>query len=212
MIVFLPSIADATPVVSSTNDAVETSTSTPTQTATPTPALTPTSTPPPTPSVIAAATPPPAPTATSPLCSNAPLTGCRTPTAATKAALPVRGGAPSKNQLVWEWMFGAPAARGAHGDRTASDPVLLCVYDASRLVATATLPTGRRCGTTPCRRVTTTSFEYARPRGARGGALAAQLQTSLSPDETRIQLKAKGARLAGSPLGDVASPVTVQLL
>ncbi|MEO7437397.1 MAG: hypothetical protein ABI080_18110, partial [Candidatus Binatia bacterium] len=42
--------------------------------------------------------------------------------------------------------------------------------------------------------------------------LAAQLQTSLSPDETRIQLKAKGARLAGSPLGDVASPVTVQLL
>lgn len=211
VIAFLSSSADATPVVSSAKDVTSTSapTTTPTETATPTPARP--ATPPPTPSMIAAATRTPAPThtATNPFCGPAPLRGCRTPATATKAALTGRGGAPSaKHQMVWEWTFGAPAARDAHDDPPASDPVLLCVYDARRLVATAALPTGPGCRDKSCRRATTTPFEYAGPRGA----VSAQLLTSLSPEETRLQLKAHSARRAGSPLGDVASPVTVQLL
>lgn len=217
VIVLLPRIAIATPIVTSANVAAATATSTPrpTVTATTTPALTPTSTPPPTPSGIAAdtTTPTPMPTATNPACAIEPVTGCRTPTAATKAAVTVRGRAPSsKNQLLWEWTFDALNARGGQHDPTASDPVLLCVYDARRLVTTAALAIRRLCGKHPCRRVTTTSFEYTSSRGARGGAVSAQIQTTLSPHETRIQLKARGAGLAASPLEDVASPVTVQLL
>lgn len=194
MIALLPSITSATPIVTDANEVTATATSTPTATATPGPALTPTSTP----SVIA--------TATSARCANEPLTGCRAPTATTKAAPTGRVGAPSaKNQLVWQWSF---SAQSTHDDAAAGDAVLLCVYDAGRLITTATLPTRRRCGIRPCGRVTTTSFEYVNPRGP----VSAQLQTTLNPEETRLQLRARSARLTGSPLGDVAAPVTIQLL
>jgi hypothetical protein len=141
-----------------------------------------------------------------PVCGKEPLARCRTPTAATKAILTVRGGpASAKSQMEWEWVFD-------RGDATASDPVLLCVYDAGRLLATAPIPARRTCGKRACRRERTTSFEYGGRRGAPRGAGTAQLQTIVSPAETRLQLRAKGSRLAASRIGDVAAPVTVQLL
>ena len=206
----------ATPTVTVTPTATPTATPTPTSTATATvtPTATAIETPTPTETVtpVETATPDPTPTASPAGCGTAPAAGCRLPSAGGKAPFALRAGTtPRSNLLAWKWIPGSPTVLGDFGDPTAGDDLALCVYDATGLVTSATIPGNGTCGTQPCWRATTSTFNYKRRDGAPEGIVAMQLKEGLVPGKARIVLKAKGEQLLVPPLGDLTSPVTVQL-
>lgn len=214
----------ATVTQTATATATPTGTATPTETATPTASPTPTATPTatetatpsvtPTPIATETSTPTPEPTATAPAtdCGNAPATGCRLPVAGARSALSLRAGSvPRGNLLTWKWLPGAPTLLSDFGDPTAGDDVALCVYDANGLVTAVTVPGGDTCGTKPCWRATTSTLKYKSRDGAPEGMVGLTIKESLVSGKPRILAKAKGEHLVVPPLGDVASPITVQL-
>ena len=146
-----------------------------------------------------------------PSCPAAP-TACRLPTVAAVARVQlVDDPDPAKDLLVWRWLRGVETDVVDFGDPTTGTDYALCVYDGAGLVLDAIVPGGGTCGRgRPCWTRTARGFVYR--DGALGNDGLQRIVLRAGVDgRAKIIVRAKGQGLGVPGLGDLLSPVTVQL-
>jgi hypothetical protein len=146
-----------------------------------------------------------------PSCPAAP-TACRLPAvAATARVLLVDDADPAKDLLVWRWLRGVETDVADFGDPTTGTDYALCVYDGAGLLLNAAAAGGGTCGRgRPCWTRTAKGFAYRDGSLGNDGMQRVVLRAGVD-GKAKIVLRAKGQGLGVPGLGDLVSPVTVQL-
>jgi hypothetical protein len=150
--------------------------------------------------------------AVAPACAATPEP-CRTPALGDKATLQLRDASPDdgKDQLAWKWLRGSETTKVEFGDPVTQDALELCLYDASGLRSSASIPLGGECGDgKACWIERPTGYRYRDKQLTPDGV--SQLQFKAGIDEkAQITLKGRGLPLDMPPPLSLASPITVQL-
>lgn len=120
-----------------------------------------------------------------------------------------RGTTPKQNSTTWKWVSSGTVAPGDFGDPTATTTYVLCVYDQTGLLMTATAPAGGTCAGRPCWIATSTGTKYANKTLVPDGLKQVSL-TAGPVGEAKIVIAGKGANLP-APTLPLAPPVQVQL-
>lgn len=199
--------ATATTTPTSTPTTTATPTETPTTTATATPTSTPTETPTPT------LTPTPTPTLTpTTLCPLAPAGTCHVTVTAGKSNLQLKDRSPDdKDQLSWKWSPGDATLKAEFGNPVVGTGYAFCIYDATTLLATASVPPGDLCAGKACWSEKTTGYAYKDKTRARDGIAQIVLKEGPIAGKAKIQVKGKGLGLQMPDLPITNFPLTVQL-
>jgi uncharacterized repeat protein (TIGR01451 family) len=137
-------------------------------------------------------------------CAPSPVTGCQA-ALSQKSKLSLGNG-----KLSWKWASSATVAVTDFGDPTGSTAYAVCLYDASGLIETATVPPGGTCGTKPCwKALGTVGFKYADKAGTHAGLQKVQLKAG-AVGHGKIAVKGRGANLV-LPTLPLTAPVRVQI-
>ncbi len=140
-----------------------------------------------------------------------PATTCRWPIRAGAGTLVIRDGdKDARDQILWHWRRGE-ATKDDFGDPLAETSYALCVYDASGLVSSVSVPAGERCGDRPCWDGNPSGFRYRNPARTPEGAGLVLLRRARRGGSARITFKAAGEDLDVPDPGALESPLTVQL-
>jgi hypothetical protein len=151
---------------------------------------------------------------TLPVCSAAPLGGCKLP-APGKASFQLKDSSSddTKDQMQWKWGNGAPTSMADLGHPDMTDFYQLCVYGNGNLVTDGVVAPGVTCaGGKPCWKAKPTSFAYKNKSRAPDGIEQLQLSSSSLPGKSKIGLKGKGSLLDMPNLLAVPAPIRVQLV
>jgi cysteine-rich repeat protein len=149
-------------------------------------------------------------------CRPAPVMGCREMIEPGKSTLSMKDTTPDKrDKLVWRWSKGEVTAKAEFGAPTTSDAYVLCLYDGSGLVYSATAPpAGVSCGrgrAKSCWKEQSKGFSYRDVQLTPHGLQTLRLKEGLEPGKASISVVGKGKRLQLPNLGSLSSPVTAQL-
>jgi hypothetical protein len=143
----------------------------------------------------------------------APAGGCNAGNA--KGLLLIRDQATdSKDQILFKWLKGT-SQLADFGDPLTTSAYTLCVFDANKMLASATAPAASACGTKPC-------WKLTGPTSARNGVLyndplrqsdGVKLVKGKAHDagKARVLFKALGAGIPEIDLAGITYPVTVQV-
>ena len=138
-------------------------------------------------------------------CAPAPL-DCRDPTVSGKATVAIRDlSDPDKDQIQFKWRSGAATTNTEFGDPVTTHDYALCVYFNNQLFYGADIPFGDEWSES------TKGFKYRDKDLLPDGVKTVVFKQSTTPGKASITLKSKGGQVAPPNLGDVATPVDVQL-
>jgi hypothetical protein len=149
----------------------------------------------------------------SPICPEAPQSGCREPTIALKGSMRVKDRIPDNgDSVIWKWVRGEDTPLASLGDPLATTSYRFCVWDATATVLLGTeLPPGGTCGAKPCwTSLGTEGFKYVDKAATRDGMQKLILKPGLA-GEAKVIAKGKGPRLDLGAL-PLTLPVTAQVL
>jgi cysteine-rich repeat protein len=141
-----------------------------------------------------------------------PAPDCRVPVVTGKSTLTLRDAEDdAKDLLVWRWRRGQATRKREFGDPPADTAYALCLYDASGLLTTVTMPAADGCGQHPCWSERGGGFRYRSPDRMPEGAAEVLLKQGRRDGRTKLVVTAGGDDLDLPDLGSLESPLTVQL-
>ena len=143
---------------------------------------------------------------------ESPATTCHEPVAAGRSTLTMRAAAAdAKDLLEWKWRGAQGSGGSAFGNPTGATGYDLCVYDATGLLASISVPAADGCDSPPCWKETSGSFHYRSRTRDPDGAAQVTLRQSRHAERARIFFRAEGMNLDLPDLSALESPLTVQL-
>jgi cysteine-rich repeat protein len=150
-------------------------------------------------------------------CGPAPISGCRAPTKAGKAAVQIISRVDhDKNRMQWKYAPGAATPKEDFGNPIATTSYQFCMYeeigDDPRLAASYAIPAGGICGTVPCWKASSSGFKYLDKAHVSQGIAQLVLKQGLADGKTKITVRGKGANLPVPVLPFIQSPNVVMQL
>jgi hypothetical protein len=145
----------------------------------------------------------------------APLSGCKAPTAARKAALSLKNQIRNKkDQVQWKWGKGAATTTAEVGAPDVGTSYELCVYDAApSLIFKASMPAGGTCAGKACWKVTAKKADYKDKAATPAGIRQLAVKPAPTNGKAKAQVKGQGVLLTMPtlPIAPSALPLTAQL-